>query len=343
MMKKQTKTIKRILLVIVLIACVILVTDKVEVFNKYKDLPDYGIEILSEAKSEVNKITNKNTLSFSFITDIHINNEGNSKNNLNVFSKMTNDDLIEFGVIGGDLYSAYDTNHDQGIGYIKQVYNLLAEKNNKKLYYTKGNHDCNAKLGQSEYISNEEYYEIVLNKLEDDVVTNPLDEFGDYYYKDFEKAKIRLCVLNSFEGEGQQFIFNDKELNFIENSMLNFEEKENPDQWQVIFISHTANVEDKDKFNEVVNKFQENGGTIIAFVAGHAHIDDYNYDDGYLSIIVQRGFNTPEEKNTEDEICFSVFTIDTDKKILYETRCGRGENRQWNYAQENTEILKEAA
>lgn len=342
MAKKQTKNVKKVVIVILLIVCAILVINKIDI-NQYENLPDYGVEILKQTKSELNQISNQHTISFSFITDIHINNEGNTQNNLDVFSNMTNDDAIQFGVVGGDLYSAYETNHEQGVGYIEQVYQLLKEKNNKKLYYTKGNHDCNAKMEESEYISNEEFYQMTIKDLEKDIITNPLDEYGCYYYRDLEDVKIRLCVLNSFEGEGQQFIFNQTELDFIENNMLNFEEKEDASQWQVLFVSHTANVEDIETFNQIVNNYQEEGGTVIAFIAGHAHIDDYNYDNGYLSIIVQRGFNTWEEKGTENEICFSIFTIDTEKKILYETRCGRGESRQWNYEQVITDVVEEAA
>ena len=197
MIKRRTKTLTKIASIIILSVCAIFIINKID-YDKCEKSPYYIVEILEETKSQLHKISNNNTISFSFITDIHINNEENSENNLNAFSEITNDNLIEFGVVGGDLYSAYETNHKQGIDYIRYVYGRLDAKTNKKVYFTKGNHDCNAKLEKSEYISNQEYYEITTKDIESDIITNPSDEFGCYYYKDFEDEKIRLCVLNSF-------------------------------------------------------------------------------------------------------------------------------------------------
>lgn len=356
--KKKNDKLKGIMLIIVLVGSFLAIHQTKE--EPYQNLPSYSIKIIEEAKVELEQITKSSqTFSFSFITDLHINNEQNSENNMLAFSKMTNEKEIKFGVVGGDLYTAYQTNHEQGIQYIQYIHDFLTKKiKDKNLFFTKGNHDCNAKLEKSEFISNEEYYNMITKSVEKDVIKNEQDKDGNYYYKDFEKEKIRICVLNSFEGEGQQYIFKEKELTFIANDMLNFTQKENPEQWQVIFFSHTASVEDREEFDKIVDAFQkgekiqvqgkqvdytkQGKGNVIAFIAGHSHVDTQQYHNGYWDIVVQRGFNLKEEKGTENEICFSIFTIDLEKKILYETRCGRGENRQWNYEEEK-EILDKAA
>lgn len=303
---------------------------------------NYSNYLLEELDAEVNNVSNDNTMTFTFVTDLHENNEGNTDKNIQYFTEFTErNKKVEFGAIGGDLYSAYKTNHEQGEYFIKYISKLLKDNTNKKLFFTKGNHECNAKLDKKEYISNEEYYDLAIKDIENEIITNPEDPKGAYYYKDYDDYKVRVCVLNSFEGEGQQFIFNSKELDFIENKMLNFSEKENSSEWQVIFITHTLILEDIDQFNKIINSFQESGGKIIACITGHQHVDTYNLQNGYLEVVVQRGFNKQDEVDTDNEICFSVFTVDLKNRILYENRAGRGENRQWDL--EKQEIVMDAA
>ena len=355
----RTNRIKSNKIIIIFVAIIIIAVGFRSMNTEKNILPKYDLLEIKEMEKEVKYLQNENMLSFSFITDVHINNEKNSNNNLIAFSKITSKDFIKFGVVGGDLYSAYTTSKQQGIEYLSYVYDFFQKNIKKSVYFRKGNHDCNAKLEKSQYITNEDYYNIINKNRCDEVVTNSDCEYSNYYYKDFEENKIRICILNSFEGEGQEFIFNNTELDFIANNMLNFENKQNPEEWQVLFISHTADVSDTDKFNKIINAYQngekvsinnkivdyskQGKGSVIAFISGHKHIDSYNYDNGYLNIVVQRGFNIPDECNTENELCFSIFTIDYKEHVIYENRCGRGENRQWNYNAYENEWLNEAA
>jgi len=307
--------------------------------SKEVKLPDYIKTELIEKENELNK----QNFNFTFITDLHINNEGNSLNNINSFISVSNKSFIEFAAVGGDLYSAYNTTKEEGKKYLEQVSNYFSNIN-KEVFYTKGNHDCNAKLEKKEFFTNE-FSKICLNLIKNEVFFNNEDEIKEYYYKDYEDEKIRVCVLNAFEGEGQEFIFNEEQLEFIANEMLDFSNKKDSHEWNVLFLTHTTNTTDKEKFDEILNAYQNgtevninnrtikfNGqGNLIAVISGHEHIDRYDYDSGYLHIVCQRGFNTNEELNTVNEICFSIFSIDTSKKEIYEIRFGRGENRSWNY------------
>jgi len=329
-----------------------------------KDLLPTYIEqevLLAEKRiSELNKLADT---SFSFITDIHADNDTYSPMaNITAFNRLGNSGLLKFGICAGDITTgAYE---DLKTG--KALYNLEyfsnKLKNNKSVtLFARGNHDCNTRNDSSVAISSEAYYENVLKHLEGEVVFDSNNSYSNYYYKDLEDEKIRVCVLNAFNGENYEFIFGDAQLNFVANQVLDLSKKENPEEWQVIFLTHTVDVskahseepKDNEKLYSIINAFQEGKkkeienifvdytnqgkGTVIAIITGHHHLDTTTIKNNILIITVRSSSvsldrdNVSGEQYDSDDISFDVFSIDKENKMLYATKVGRGKDRKWSY------------
>lgn len=174
-----------------------------------------------------------------------------------------------------------------------------------------------------------------------------------YYYTDIEKQNIRICILNSFNGTSEETEFDEEQLKFIAKDMLNFSDKNNPEDWYVLFFIHRYQPsETKNKFVSIVNAFQNgesvtignesikysNKGKIIALIGGDVHADTSNYDDGFLYITTTRAFSIEDDIATTNETAFDIFSIDTENGKIYATRIGRGKDREWNYVDNQFKI-----
>ncbi|MCI8273524.1 MAG: leucine-rich repeat protein [Clostridia bacterium] len=325
-------------------------------------LPTYVKNEIINTQNRIQQLKDKNMLSFSFITDIHGDQEGTSNlMNIQAFNKITDNNLVKLGVSAGDMTTGKYEDFLSG----KALYNLdyytkSLRKSNAPVLFARGNHDCNTRQSADVAISGNQYYETVLKGLRNEVVFNEDDLGGDYYYKDLEDKKIRICVLNAFNGANYEFIFGDKQLQFIANEALDLSKKDKPEEWQVLFISHTVDKaahdevpSDQQKLYDIINAFQQGEkrtidniqvdytkqgkGTFIAFITGHHHNDTTTIKNDILIITVRSSSITfdRENKNTEtydeNDLCFDVFSIDTENKELYSTRVGRGKDRKWNY------------
>lgn len=325
-------------------------------------LPTYVKNEIINTQNRIKELKNKNLLSFSFITDIHGDQkETASLMNIQAFQKITDKDLVEFGICAGDITTGKYEDFLSG----KALYNLdfytkKLKKAKAPVLFARGNHDCNTRQNADVAISGKQYYETVLKDLENEVVFHQDDLGGDYYYKDLEDKKVRICVLNAFNGANYEFLFGDKQLQFIANEALDLSKKDNPEQWQVLFISHTVDEAthdevpaDQQKLYDIIHAFQQGEkknidniqvdytkqgkGTFIALITGHHHSDTTTIKNGILIITVRSSSITYDRENKnietydESDLCFDVFSIDTDNKDLYATRVGRGKDRKWSY------------
>ena len=177
-----------------------------------------------------------------------------------------------------------------------------------------------------------------------DVVRNSSDYLGGYFYKDFDYNKIRVIVLDEFQIQGTTRIgISSEQYAWLGGTALVLGEGKS--DYSVMIISHsqqvTANV------SGLINAFQNgtsytiNGTTydyssqgakdFIMYLHGHEHVDSYVTSGGFNNIGVICGYVPAESVDTEDEIRFSIFTIDTTEKKIYETRIGAGSNRVFDY------------
>lgn len=346
-MKKNKKRKFKYLFLIILIAIIVIGVYIVVKNNSKSKLTDSYLEeeILNSIK-EVKKNQNSNTVSIGFITDLHLNDQEEKLglDNVKAFTDISNEGILDLSINAGDLYYGTWKNRNEGKVNLKYI-KLLFSNIKIPLLYARGNHDCNIKNNPEEAISNEDYYNIMLKQLEGEVIFNDEEPYGGYYYKDLEKQKIRVCVLNAFNGENYQYIFGDTQLEFIATNMLNFEEKENPEEWQVIFFTHTIesseahqdSVEDKEKFYEIITAYKnastveindekvdyskQGEGTVIAIISGHHHMDLSEIKNGVqiittrsASAVYDREYNYELVKDTKDELAFDILTIDPREK-----------------------------
>lgn len=302
--------------------------------------PTYIQNELDEKLKKSNYKYDNSIFSFSLITDTHINNSSNTENNIDAFINISNQNNILFSVCDGDIYSAYSTKKDEGLHYLTEFKHKISDIKNKDVFIAKGNHDCNAKLEESEFISNIDFYNIFFSDS-----SYKFQNKSSYYYKDYEKYKVRVCVLNSFNGVGQEFIFGKDQLLFLSKDMLNFESKKDKEKWSIIIFAHTLDTEDFDDFNNIITAFSKgdeividgqviefNGnGNVIGAFTGHKHEDVYYNNEIYNNITFQRGFNYENEIGSKNEIGFDVVTVDLDKRVIYDTRFGRGQDRKFDF------------
>lgn len=220
----------------------------------------------------------------------------------------------------------------------------------QRLYY--GNADPES------FITRSQWYMIFQNHVEGHF--NESDPYGGYFYKDFDAEKVRVIVLNCYDTDRESYSFKGEQVKFIAENALNFSDKPDRADWGVLFFVHnfysasevqsvlsgntpemynamTAFASGTD-YNKTIGNvsitanFSEQGaGKIIAVIHGHQHADTYDNTYGWNNIGTIAGFSNISNVGTYDEFGFDVFTVDSENKILYETRFGRGTSRAYNY------------
>lgn len=116
------------------------------------------------------------------------------------FTNYFNADLI---ALGGDIVNGYNT-LDKHCQDVLDVANLLKKSKVDKYLINKGNHDeCswyayNNALPKTQIMSNEEWFyhtHGILGKK--DIIVNPKEPYGGYYYIDYPIKKIRVINVNT--------------------------------------------------------------------------------------------------------------------------------------------------
>ena len=324
---------------------------KTELPIKEVAMPTYAKNEIINVEKRIKEISDKNSISFSYLTDIHGDKEIFAPiSNIQAFKQIGNDRVLDFGVCAGDITTGAYEDFKSGKALTNLEYFSKEIKDTEiEILFARGNHDCNTRADASVALSGQQYYETVLKDLNGKVTFNNEDLSGDYYYKDLEDKKIRICVLNAFNGANYEFVFGKKQLEFVQSEVLDLSDKSNPNEWQVLFVTHTVDEttahrevpSDSQKLYDAINKFQNDGGTVIAIIAGHHHMDTTLIKNNILVITVRsasvnydRGeYNA--ETFSEEDLCFDVFTIDKENKTLYATRVGRGADRKWSYDTNN--------
>ena len=177
-----------------------------------------------------------------------------------------------------------------------------------------------------------------------DVVRNSNDYLGGYFYKDFDYNKIRVIVLDEYQVQGTTRIgISSEQVAWLGGTALVLGNDKS--DYSVMIISHSPNV--TTAVSGLINAFKNGtsyttGGQtydftsqgakdFIMYLHGHEHEDTYVSSGGFNNIGVICGYVPAESVETEDEIRFSIFTIDTTAKKIYETRIGAGNSREFDY------------
>lgn len=232
---------------------------------------------MQNVSDRVLALQNKNTFSFAFITDLHLDFAKDVQKQMynricKAIKYLSNNDNIMCVVMGGDnVDNVWFNETGSSIKWNKYatqfVRRELLEHCDVPLLIGTGNHDDNsiydsAYNGESlnennqEHIPTKTVYDYELYNYYCKFNENSNVVFGGkgkmYYYIDFPSQKIRLFVLNSIdipyelnEHNALQYTgqwtygYRNEQLNFVANA-LKFSDKDNPSEWSVIITKHIS-------------------------------------------------------------------------------------------------------
>lgn len=332
--------------------------------NQENILPTYlRNEVLNSSKKAMDI---NSDIKFTYITDIHADRlKYSGLANVNAFNMVQNLKITDFGVFGGDMITDDDNNDRENMINNISFYAKLLNNNISNTFFTIGNHDTKLKIknsdGSKEIIplDFDVYYNNALKNSRENLIFNDKDNKTSYYY-DIKDKKIRVCFLGGVDDDSSM-CFNGKELDFLANNMLNFHNKKDFNEWQVLIFTHAFektkyhdSVKNFEKVYSILNAFQngeekdidenlhvnfkaQGKGTLIAVITGHHHADTTVIKNGILTISVRTAainadkIEGSEEKRNKNDISFGIFSIDIKNKIIYETKVGRGNDRKWSY------------
>lgn len=274
-------------------------------------------------------------LNFAFITDVHacgVKDLGRyAEPCLEHFIDFCNERICDFAAFGGDLYSAYEATRGDALQLIPVTMSYF-NRISIPVFMTKGNHDRNGKVSQEETLTNIQYHLLCERHTGDtDVHFNEADPYGNYYYVDFAAEKVRIVNLNYFDSCVMQNAgIHEHQLEWLATEALNPSAFPG-DGWCVILMAHNY-VRCGEDFWSIVENLNGSGkGEVAAFIHGDRHEDLEAVVHGVNCIGVARGYCSASDLGTPAENCFSVFTLDTADRILYETRAGRGHDRSFSW------------
>ena len=194
----------------------------------------------------------------AFITDLHytdnqIGRYTSAKNAMNVINETA---PIDVEIMGGDYCNNYTATTGGtaaearfDISSCKKVFS-----DSRRRLWLRGNHDSNGY--PNERLPKAEIYNRIFRSQHTMVgfVENADDPYGCYGYMDFDNAKIRLIVVNTSDNDDfgtatpeqsthtapmiNSHNVGAKQLQWIADEALNFSDKENVNEWGIIFISH---------------------------------------------------------------------------------------------------------
>lgn len=226
-------------------------------------LADYLQEEIDLTANTVNAYDGK--LSFAFQSDQHLSTSLPNYDQFYALRELAKGGGLDFVCLGGDwIDGAVNEEHkDVVLNYMREIGNIMSSCGTD-YFMLKGNHETNFNgwnifktvtddsydtVAAAECIRNQEFYRIACNHLEGKVVFNELEDYPTYFYKDFDRAKIRVICVNTSDnmdddgtvyGHPVDSYMRQKQLTWICEKALNFSDKENPQDWAVITLGHAS-------------------------------------------------------------------------------------------------------
>lgn len=292
------------------------------------------VAIIDGFKKVIGHNRNDRYFNFGFFTDTHSNLQ-NSTHSISYMHKIANNELVDMSFHGGDIISTYDP-IDSVDKYVEAMLpNLNDYKSIKNLFFVKGNHDEGHVDGVENNLSKYQYNALFSPCYKDNEIQihyNNNDDYGNYYYIDLQKFKIRIIVIDSFYTPGSNSTdYGAAQLEWVATEALDDTDLTN--EWSILVFSHT--IGKTDNMGKLFKAYNTRSSTqgydfanakckFIGTVLGHEHNDNYASDGGFNRIGVTCAFGTTP--------AVDIFTIDTDNNIIYETRIGgRGTDRAYYF------------
>ena len=272
---------------------------------------------------------------------------------------------LQFALYGGDFMNSYDTDHEQAMWCLERSREDFAGLK-IPFYTTKGNHDCNGKQWKdnrpdnSQIITDREYFELFSPVSESNplrhpegIVVDPENPKGNYYYRDFERQRFRLIMLNNYDRDTMEYYgYHGQQMKWLAEVALDFGQKKNPTDWCFLIVGHAFSINHaSNPITRLLHAYvrgQDFSDTdfgvpytghynrvprakMVSTFGGHFHEDFYWNWDGYNMISFSRGFATDGETSPEDRLCFDHIIINTRTFEIIDRRIGRGHDRRFSY------------
>ena len=304
---------------------------------------DYWDEHLQKKCKTVNKraASIANGLpSLVFITDMHVpTNVMLSPELVRRVMANTNTNMVVFG--GDAINKQVSTKEAKRIlQYVRKAFGEV------EVHFVRGNHDGNRQgkgAKSSKKVSDGVFLSIARHESE------VRDGEHIYCYRDDDEHKVRFIFLDS--GEPNTHHVDAQQITWLKNRVLELEEG-----WTVLvfvhqFYRHRVEAEEVttatyttsgNRIKTVLDDiYGEARAAIAGVVSGHMHSDYAEYSDkGYPIVSTKcdaygRGRTDVDysyKLGSVSEQTFDVISLDTERRMLYFTRVGRGKNRSFSFA-----------
>lgn len=307
------------------------------------DIPSYYDAQLSAAVSSIRANMNacgKNGDTFIFITDPHwdprvLYRTRNARRSPALVKKIIDETGLKKIIFGGD----YFTGNDSAEFEFEQLHDFFTAFNikNTLVYPIMGNHDWNGYNTSTGEWDNNTAYAQIMKQCEDYV------NMGDdlCYFFDNAAAQTRYIMLNSHD---QNDTVPAAQLTWLTNTL-----NSTPSGYRIIVAMHVwfntvnnapAASTQNSQVSAICDAFNTDNADrkVRLMIGGHIHYDYVSATPGGIPIIITdtdaylSAVGSSPEKDTADEQCFDVVTVDYTNNVAKCVRIGRGSNRNINLA-----------
>lgn len=287
-----------------------------------------GEKLLEKTAKELDKLNpDGEYLTFAFITDLHRGSENvpyaengvvDDTYSLHLLSRLCENADIDAVFCGGDLVNA----RPEDSANIRSNQKLIVNDFKKlfpdtSVFSTIGNHD--KRYSTANELNGNDYLGELLEPVQcvgNGIETTYIDETN--YYVDFIEQKVRIIVINEFDGVTEENAADEVHCTGAWKAGLDIE---NPGEWYVGVVYHGKDYAD---IKTALDDYVANGGKgALGSFGGHDHLYSYSCEDGYNDIITACAYATEEQIGTADAYCFSIFVVNPDNGEFWQLKVGR--------------------
>lgn len=290
----------------------------------------------------VQKCRKESSLVFTLLTDSHMTVNGTWRDTVATMKEVGDavhpDAIIHLGDLGDGILSKEYCSHyaDIMLDDMKHIH--------PKVYMTIGNHDTNYFRGNPDLLTEEEVYDYYLA----DIKAKGKKEKRLWYYDDYEKQRIRLYFLHSYDSREQlRYGYPMEEIEWLVESLNKLLE-----DYRVIVFSHEAPIARLDYWTSEVRNGEKlleelegwhiaHDRRIMAFIHGHTHAD-YVYEERAFPIISigcskceyftdkkpEGSVTYRRVRHTVTQELWDTLLVDTEENTLRFIRFGAGPDRE---------------
>lgn len=355
--------------------------------RNFRDIPEFHYENVEDSTTRIYEKQEYKNLTFPILTDIHTITDNSSINSsVEAMSYLTERIDADFIALLGD-YIVGDVGKAESLKLVNDVMTLTKKHAKCPVFPVKGNHDSNDFMPGFSSKTDEEKRELLITNKEFYIATNKkaekygivVDEnnpYGGWYYVDFPRQKIRGVFLNTTEMDETDGVVNvprhvyggvqsQAQLDWLSNTALKFDGKENSEEWAVMMFSHVPPFAVEEIHNRSVDRpgfravceafkngtsgtyeetyatstfdFTEQGGReFIGHFLGHVHEDSHTVINGinYFisnSVTPYKRWSTSLERDAYGERTLSSNTVIVNREERKVSIIKTGTGQDWEF------------